>query len=132
MAPVSYHPLWDELAPSIVNGIDSSKLDHLQYLHTQDNLLKVGVGDNDSSTYGHYHLHSAVGCVCQFDRDSDVDRVGISIGLSSPELLLPSAPTVSFQMILSLILVIWMLVLQMLIVQSKNSMQFYPWDPSGL
>lgn len=62
LAPISSHPLWDDLAPSFVDGIDSCKLDHLQYPHTHDSLSEVGVGDSDSGSYGHCHLHSALGC----------------------------------------------------------------------
>ena len=79
LTPVSYHPLWDGLAPSFADGIDSC----LQYLRTSDILVEVGVGVGDSGTCGCYHLHSSVGCEYQFDGGSGVDRVGISVGLSS-------------------------------------------------
>ena len=121
LAPISYRPLWDGLAPSFADGTESYKLDPLQYLHTEDNLADVEVGGSVLGTYGCYHLHSAVGCECQFDGDLGVDRVDISIGLNSNELFPLSVPRVSFQMILMLMLVIWVLVLEELLVYSRDS-----------
>lgn len=59
-----------------------------------------------------------------------MDKVCISVGLSFDELLPSSAPRVSFQMILMVI--VWLLVLQDLLVQCKDSTQFYLWDLGGL
>lgn len=132
LALVSYHPLWDGLALFSADGIERCKLDHLQYRYTQDNLSEVRVGDSDSGTYGCYHLHSVVGCECQFGGDSSVNRVGISVGLSFDGFLPPSVLTIGFQMILPLILVIWELVLQEPIMCVRDIAQFHTWDPSGL
>ena len=61
-----------------------------------------------------------------------MDNVGISVGLSSDELLPSSTPRVSFQIILMVMLAIWVLVLQELLVHNMDSTQFFPWDPGGL
>ena len=105
--------------------------DPLQYLQTQDSLAEFGVGGSVSGAYGCYHLHNVVGCEFQFDGDSGVDRVGISVGLSSKELLPSSAPSISFQMILMLMSIIWVLVLQEFLVDNKDSTLFYLWYPTG-
>ena len=100
LAPISYHPLWDGLAPSFVDGIGSCKLHILQYRHTQDSLSEIGFGGSDSGTYGCCHIHSAIGCKCQIDRDLSFDRVDVSVGLSSTEWFLLLASIVGLQMIL--------------------------------
>lgn len=122
---VSYHPLWDGLAPSFVNGISCNKLDCLRYRHTQDILAEVGVGSNVSDTYGYYHLHSAVGCEFQLDEDTSIDRVGVSVGSSFEESSISPMPTINFQMILLLILFIWEFVLQELDVYNRDNSQLY-------
>ncbi len=108
-APISYHPLWDGLAPSFANRIGSCKLHSLQYRHTQDSLSKIGFDGSDSSTYGYCHIHSAVGCKCQLDRDLSFDRVNVSVGLSYAKWFLLSASTVGLQMILPVMSVVWVL-----------------------
>ena len=70
--------------------------------------------------------------VCQFDGDSGVDKLDISVGLSLGELFSPSTPIVGFQMVLLLMLVIWVLVLQELLVHSRDSTWFYLHDLGGL
>jgi hypothetical protein len=133
LAPISYHPLWDGLAPSFADGFGSCKLDYLQCPHTQDCLSGDRVDNSDPGTFGHCCFPSTVGCEYWIDRDSDFDRVVIADGLSSVGLFSVSASTVGLQLLFPVVCVWLMSVLSPQEFSADRDITCdHPWDPGGL